>query len=298
MIIYNLSYLFKFALVGIFFFALSCNNDMDKPSARKNNSIIESEKIKSSKLFWHWEDNFTTSEKTKIKKYITKVTKATFNILGTYPFDIHYYFHRSNSKSEPIPWAHTERKKNKQGVRFYINPELDEEILFSDWTAPHEISHLAIPFVGKENSWFAEGFASYMQYQIMQKMGIYTKEEINERYRKRIAKIQNDYSDKMNFVENAKALRARYNFPAMYWGGAMYFIFLNEKLVKEEGKTVNEIIKQYQTYRGKDKDIEMLLKSLDKDLKQPLFRELFEECNEKHFEEIYGKYFVDFLKIN
>lgn len=273
---------------------ISCNDSSirsgDETKKPEEKEVIETKEVSpQTKLYWHWEDKFTTSEKTKIKKYITQVTEATFNILGTYPFDIHYYFHQSNSENEPIPWAHTERKKNKQGVRFYINPELDDEILFNDWTAPHEISHLAIPFVGKENSWFAEGFASYMQYQIMQEMGIYTKEEIKERYRKRIAKIRNDYSDEMVFVENAKALRAKYNFPAMYWGGAMYFIYLNEILVKEEGKTVNEIIKQYQTFRRKDKDIEMLLNSLDKDLKTPLFRNHFERCSNGSFKQIYNQ---------
>ena len=45
----------------------------------------------------------------------------------------------------------------------------------NDWTAPHEMSHLAIPYIGEKEVWFAEGFASFMQYQVMMEMGVMTK---------------------------------------------------------------------------------------------------------------------------
>jgi len=37
------------------------------------------------------------------------------------------------------------------------------------------MSHLAIPYVGEKEVWFAEGFASFMQYQVMMEMGVMTK---------------------------------------------------------------------------------------------------------------------------
>ena len=241
------------------------------------------------KLHWHWEDDFSASEKEKIKKYLTKVTDAAFNVLGKYPFDVHYYFIRSDSKNEPIPWAHTERSNKIQGVRFYINPDFSYDDLIADWTAPHEISHLSIPHLGKENSWFAEGYASYMQYQIMQQLGVYTKEEVAKKYQEKIENIKNDYSDKLNFVENAKSLRNKYNFPAMYWGSAKYFMNIDSLLKFQEGINLNSLIKKYQlSRRNKDKNIVMLLNSLDQNLKKPIFTNLYNECNTKSFFEIYG----------
>ncbi len=240
------------------------------------------------KLYWHWQDDFTPSEKSKIKKYISTVTTATFKVLGKYPFEVHYYFKRSDDKNEPIPWAHTIRNKKTQGVRFYINPDFDYEVLMADWTAPHEISHLSIPPVGRENSWFAEGYASYMQYQIMQELGVYTKEEVIQKYQFKIDFIRLEYSDEMTFIENAKLLRAQYNFPALYWGGAKYFIHIDQLLSTQDSISLNDLIKKYQLCcRNKDATIEMLLNSLDKDLKTPLFNDLFEKCNTKSFGEIY-----------
>ncbi len=264
---------------------VSCNNE--KNNIPQEETPTEVTQI-GTKLHWHWEDDFSTEEKAKIAKYITAVSQATFNILGNYPFEVHYYFKRSNNENEPIPWAHTLRNKKIQGVRFYINPLFSYEVLYADWTAPHEISHLSIPFLGNENSWFSEGYASYMQYQIMQELGVYTKEEVDIKYHEKIENIKDDYSDKMIFVENAKALRNRYNFPAMYWGGAKYFMHVDSLLQSEEGISLNDLIKNYQlSNRNEDKNIEMLLHSLDKDLKMPVFMNLYEECNTKPFIEIY-----------
>jgi hypothetical protein len=48
------------------------------------------------------------------------------------------------------------------------------------------------------------------------------------------------------------------------------------------------LIKNYQFgNRNKDKNIEMLLHSLDKELKTPVFMDLYKECNTKPFSEIY-----------
>lgn len=269
-------------LISIFF---SCNQESNHVSGKQE--LADTTEIGTA-IIWHWEDNFSPSEKEKIIKYITKVSEATFRLLGNYPFEVHYYFKRSESETEPIPWAHTVRKNKKQGVRFYINPNFGEDILHADWTAPHEISHLSIPYLGKENSWFSEGYASYMQYQIMQELGIYTQEEVNQKYEEKIRNIQSDYSDTMVFTENAKALRSRYNFPALYWGGAKYFMQADAILRRQEGKSLNALVKEYQLdRRKKDKDLESLLNSWDKDLKTPIFRKLYEDCNSKSFGEIY-----------
>lgn len=272
----------KLQHIILFFLILaSCN--------QVSNDVKEVSKPTEAKLIWHWEDDFSPAEKEKIKKYISKVSEAAFIVLGKYPFDVHYYFHRSDSKNEPIPWAHTERSNKIQGVRFYINPDFSYEDLISDWTAPHEISHLSIPHLGKENSWFAEGYASYMQYQIMQELGVYTKEEVATKYQSKIENIKDGYFDTLSFIENAKALRKKYNFPAMYWGSAMYFIQINQLLESEEGISLTELIKKYQTCcRTKDKRIEKLLETLDKDLKTPLFTNLYNECNTKPFVKIYN----------
>lgn len=273
---------YKFLLFSLFLLTFSCKSN-EKSTLIENNST----EIDSSLFVWHWEDEFSIPEKQKIQKYITTVSEASFKVLGNYPFKIHFYIERSNEDYEAIPWAHTERSEEEQAVRFYVNPDFDYESFYEDWTAPHEISHLAIPYLGSENAWFAEGFASYMQYQIMQEMGVYSEEEVQKKYQDKKSLIENAYNDDLPFVKDTKQLKARYNYPAMYWGGAQYFIKINELLLEQETTLIDEI-KIYQTCcRLKDNDISSLLKSLDNNLKIPVFERLYEECKKQSFEEVF-----------
>lgn len=111
-------------------------------------------------IVWHWEDSFSPGEKKNVENWLLNVTGAVETTLGVYPFDLHFYLHRQNGSSEPVPWAHT-RRDNNQGVKFYIDPSFAPGSFTEDWTAPHEISHLSIPYLGRQHAWFAEGYASY-----------------------------------------------------------------------------------------------------------------------------------------
>ena len=100
--------------------------------------------------------------------------------------------------------------------------------------------------MGKQNSWFAEGFASYMQYRVMQKMNVISKEQMNEIYAKKFKMISPYYLKKdKNMIECAKNLRQKYQFPAMYWGSAVFFMTLNSRLESTNQKGFTVILKKY-----------------------------------------------------
>ena len=128
-------------------------------------------------IAWHWEDHFTPVEKEKLVDWLEQTTEAVQSTLGTYPFTIHFYMHRRDYANEPVPWAHTSRG-SEQAVHFHVDPNYELKEFLADWTAPHEISHLSIPFLGKENSWFAEGYATYLQCQVMYTMGEYNQQSL------------------------------------------------------------------------------------------------------------------------
>ena len=132
-----------------------------------NDPVVEAQ----TGLVWYWEDTFAKEEKTMVELWVNKVHDATTKLLGPYPFDIHYHIYERANSREPVPWANTWRYP-EQSIHFYIDPEYKYESFIEDWTAPHEISHLSLPYIGERNSWFAEGYASFMQYQVMKTMGI------------------------------------------------------------------------------------------------------------------------------
>lgn len=181
----------------------------------------------------HFEDKFTKQEKAHLNKWIQSVGNAVEKTLGKYPFKVHIYFNRSTNKNEPVPWAHTTRNY-EEAVHFNVNPSFTMEELCADWTAAHEIAHLSLPYVGKEYSWFAEGYASFFQWQIMFNQGVISKDELAEKYASRISTILPKYDSDSNFEIVALKLKRHFDFPAYYYGGACFFIQLNQSLQDEQ----------------------------------------------------------------
>jgi hypothetical protein len=220
-----------------------------------------------------WEDHFSTSEKQKIEQWLDEVSMATAKTLGHYPFKVNYYLHRRSS-SEPVPWAHTERG-SVQGVHFYVDPSFSLKSFQMDWTASHEISHLSIPFVGRSNMWFSEGYASFMQWQVLKVQGLYTQQEIQEKYNAKMDKVNRSYDSDDNFMDLLNKMKRQYNFPALYWGGACYFFCVDAEL-QERGSSLMEVIQRYQKQnRNSDESLEELLDSLDELVEGRLFTKTY-----------------------
>jgi hypothetical protein len=162
-----------------------------------------------------------------------------------------------------VPWGNTERSEI-QGVTFYVNPDFSLEEFLHDWTAPHEISHLAIPFPGKSNKWFSEGFATYMQGLVLIEMGEFTAEQIEEKYQKKLANCQPYYQSDSPFIFVADSLKSHHHYPEMYWGSVTFFKNLDQHLQETQGKSLNELLQNYQSCcRLNDKNLNDLILSFD-----------------------------------
>ncbi len=172
-----------------------------------------------------------------------------------------------------MPWAHTDRYGG-QGVEFYVNPAYPLSSFRQDWTAPHELSHLILPFVGHGNAWFAEGFASYMQYQVMETMGVLTGAAAMGRYRQHVERAAAHYPyPTQSFVDAAVELQHRHQFPVMYWGGAVYFLQVNQALEGADSSLV-EVLRDYVRCCRRDHDsLAHLITELDRLAESRVFAE-------------------------
>jgi hypothetical protein len=222
-----------------------------------------------------WTDTFTPEEKQKLTSWLDGVSEAVAATFGGYPFQVNLYIHRS-SGNEPVPWAETSRN-GEQGVHFYVNTKYSLQDFQRDWTAAHEIAHLSIPFVGRENMWFSEGYASYWQWIILYKQGIYSSTEIEEKYKAKMDLVLPYYDTERSFIETSGKLRSKRNYPGLYWGGACYFFRVDEVLKKEHETSLGEVISAYQSDgRLDDQSLEDLVASLDRISESSVFSEMLE----------------------
>ena len=239
--------------------------------------------------FIKWEGSFTKSEKLKIETWLNDVSVAINKTLGHYPFKVNYYIYKS-TRNEPVPWANTERS-NIQGVHFHVNLSFSLEDFKKDWTAAHEISHLSIPYVGIENMWFSEGYASFMQWKILEEQGVYTAVEIDNIYDKKLKSIRSVYNSSEPFLSICNAQKKLNNYPALYYGGACYFMHIDSEL-KKINKSLPEIIKLYQNNgRNSDDNLHEVIASLDNISKTKLFSK-----TKVMFEKKEGIYVMNMLK--
>jgi hypothetical protein len=193
----------------------------------------------------HWKDTFSTAEQEKLTAWVSEVATHVEALVGPLPFSFQIHFYRRDGAGEPVPWANT-RRTGLLGVDFYVDPSYSLEAFRRDWTAPHEISHLILPYLGPGNAWFAEGFASFMQYQVMQSIGVLSKNEKAQRYMQNLSKASRDYVyPNRPFVQASSRLRQEGKYSVMYWGGAVYFLQVNDYLVRTQGLTLVEVLKIY-----------------------------------------------------
>jgi M61 glycyl aminopeptidase len=206
-------------------------------------SNIYAGKTKNAKIIW--EDDFTDSEKKKLSSWLKTSLSASEKLLGKYQFEHVFFIQKSENASEPVPWAHTTRS-SPQAVHFHVNPDFALQEFVGDWTAVHEISHLAIPFLGSENSWFAEGFATYMQNLILLDMGIYDEAKYREKYKYKLEKARPHFTADKSFISVLKSLRSNHQYPEMYYGACCFFLELNKKYQNQTGNDLLFYLHKYQ----------------------------------------------------
>lgn len=264
------------------------------PSCFPGNSKEKETEFPGHKLHWVWEDDFSQADKEKLSEWIENVYVAAVAVLGEFPFDINIHFYIQQDAGEPVPWAHT-RRSGIQSVHFHVDTSYAMDQFLADWTAPHEISHVALPFLGKENGWFAEGFATYMQCQVMQAMHVMTEQEVLDKYREKIAANKPFFeNEEKPFAEAARQIvRVDHNYPAMYWGSVTFFINLDKRLRPEKGFGLNHLIQLYQKQgRSEDQSIEEMVKSLDDLVGKPICADLFRQYSEEPAKKVFADFSI------
>lgn len=253
--------LYTILFATLFVFGLKFIGTSEKEDRSERNTIHK--QANNAAIQFHYEDSFSIGEKVKVEKWLTSTAAATQDVLGIFPFELNFYIHRSEDAGEPVPWAHTQRSSD-QGVHFHIDTEYSLQEFLKDWTAPHEISHLAIPFVGKSNSWFAEGFATYMQNEILLAMGQCTQADIDAKYVSKFNNARPFYQADEPFAEVAMSLRKKHRYPEMYWGGALFFVQLDQILKEGNNISLCDLFQEYEPCcRLKDNNLSSVLNSID-----------------------------------
>jgi hypothetical protein len=226
----------------------------------------------------HWQHRFTPAQQQQLQHWLHFSATATTDVLGPYPFTMQLYLYQ-HPGNEPVPWANTWRESSQQ-IHFHVDPRFDQSQFKQDWTAYHEIAHLALPFLGTNNAWFAEGFASFMQYQIMQQAGLIDSAAtaISAKFIRQRRHYLNNNSMRDNALAQLKARR----FAAGYWGAAQFFVVADIVLQQQGKGRLTQLIQRYQRCcRLRDQTLNDVIVSFDRLTESNLFSELLQQFKQQ-----------------
>ncbi|WP_339721484.1 hypothetical protein [uncultured Paraglaciecola sp.] len=228
---------------------------------------------------------FNEEQANMLQSWLSQGVNATRATLGIYPtpLRLHVYPRKSN---QPVPWAYTRRDK-KGSVHFHVDTRFGLTKFVDDWTIYHELAHMALPYLGSEYRWLSEGFASYMQYQIMAQAGI-LKGTLEERYSSKINPHLRWFNSDLTAASIARRLMDNKQYPAAYWGSAYFFVLADSKLQQQHNIGLTQLISLYQDCcRANDNNLEEVLTSLDGMIEGKLFNQLIKEFENRPARKLY-----------
>jgi len=99
-------------------------------------------------------------------------------------------------------------------IQVNVGREIEPETLLKDWVLVHEMIHLALPEVGDDQNWLAEGLATYVEGIARVQAGNMTESELWQEYVDEMPKGLPAAGD--------EGLDRTHTWARTYWGGALF----------------------------------------------------------------------------
>lgn len=136
---------------------------------------------------------------------------------------------------EPTPWAYVLRG-GQAAAHFFVNQRRPLAEYVEDWTAPHELSHLLLPYVTSSDAWLSEGMATYYQNVVRARSGAITPGEAWQRMHAGFRRGQDWGANKSQTLAQATERMFRDGgYMRVYWQGTAILLAADVELRRRSG---------------------------------------------------------------
>jgi hypothetical protein len=112
-------------------------------------------------------------------------------------------------------------------IRVQVGRDVTAAQLLDDWVLVHEMTHLALPDVGDDQSWFSEGLAVYVEGISREQAGNRTQQDVFEEQMKQMPRGMPQPGD--------RGLDHTHTWGRTYWGGAMFCFVADVEIHRRTG---------------------------------------------------------------
>ena len=120
-------------------------------------------------------------------------------------------------------------------VHLWVDPARQLQELNADWTAVHEFSHWAHPYLGDSGTWLAEGLASYWQNVLRARAGLLDAGQGWEQLLGGFERGRRTMPAQLSLAELSEDMHERRAYYAVYWSGAAYWLQVDVELRRASG---------------------------------------------------------------
>lgn len=193
---------------------------------------------------WQFAQDITPTQRIELKAWLSEVQAGLNRLLGPFPDQHEILIKHQSGSNSPVPWAHTSKGATRQ-IHFTVNTSKPWTAFRKDWTAAHELSHMLFPYVG-EDRWFAEGLASYLQYQVMFASGHIDWDTAAAKIEERFRRVKDSQvPDSWSVLKHNARLSQERDYPRLYWGGAAFFAMVDQRLAEDHNMRLTQVISAY-----------------------------------------------------
>jgi len=240
--------------------------------------MAERVRVPGGELSVDWRSNFTNEEKARLRVWLTHAAESASLLNGRFPRQkTNILIQRAKRGNGPVPWAHTIRHTEPEGVSFHVDPSASTAVLISDWTATHEFSHLFLPYPGQTDIWISEGFASYYQNILMMRKGTLSEQQGWQKIADGFARGEADPNQGVSLQTASKEMHKRRAYRRVYWSGALYF-FEADLALRQQGQSLDQVITEFALccrHQAKEWTGTDIAVALDQAAKRELFLPLY-----------------------
>jgi hypothetical protein len=103
-----------------------------------------------------------------------------------------------------------------------------------DWVLPHELSHLLLPFVAREDAWLPEGLATYYQELLRARAGVISTQQALSNIAQALRSAAGEGTGR-SLAEESRAMHRTHAYRSVYWGGAGQLLVADVELRRSSG---------------------------------------------------------------